>query len=134
MKYLWTVLILACILLPLFYLLYYFGILVTRATASWFRADLSLPTRWEGHTLGTTGLIRRNFVVFKQYHQLSVETETDAGAIECEVTGQDGSLLSPVSGTYGRDASSLIDVSRCRRCAVTLRMKQFSGRFRIALQ
>lgn len=134
MKYLWRALIIACILLPLIYALNYFGILVTRVTASWFRADLSLPTRWEGRTLGTTGLIRRNFFVFKQYQQLSVETETDSGAVECEVRGPDSSLLSPVSGTYGRNASLLIDVSRYRRCAVTLKMERFSGRFRITLQ
>ena len=133
-KYLWTVLVIACILLPLLYVLYYFGILVTRATASWLRTDLSLPTRWEGRTLGTTGFMRRNFVVFRQYQQLSIETETDSGAIQCEARGPDGALLSPVSGAYGRDASYLIDVSQYRRCAVTLKMDQFNGRFRITLQ
>ena len=134
MKYLWTVLVLACVLVPLIYALYYFGILVTRATASWFRADLSLPTRWEGNTLGTTGLMRRNFAVFQQYQQLSIETETNSGAIDCEVKGPDGALLSPASGSYGRDVSFLIDVSRYRRCSVTLKMEQFCGRFRITLQ
>lgn len=133
-KYLWTVLVMACILLPLIYALYYFGILVTRATASWLHADLSLPTRWEGSTLGTTGLMRRNFAVFRQYRQLSIETETNSGVIECEVRGPDGSLLSPASGFFGRDASCLIDVSQYRRCAVTLKMEQFNGRYRITLQ
>ena len=134
MKYLWTVLVIACILLPLVYALYYFGILVTRATASWLRADLSLPTRWEGSTLGTTGFMRRNFAVFKQYKQLSIETATNSGAIECEVRGPDGSLLSPVSGSFGRDTSCLIDVSQYRHCAVTLKMEQFAGHFRVTLQ
>lgn len=134
MKYLWKILIIACILLPLMYVLNYFGILVTKATASWFHAGLSLPTRWEGRTLGTSGFIRRNFVVFKQYHQLSVETETNSGMIECEVRGPDGSRLSPVSGSYGRNASFLIDVSQYKRCAVMLKMEQFNGHFRITLQ
>ena len=134
MKYLWTVLVIACILLPLIYALYYFGILVTRATASWFRADLSLPARWEGSTVGTTGLMRRNFAVFRRYRQLSIETETNSGTIECEVRGPDGSILPLVSGSYGRDASFLIDVSQHRRCTVTLKMKQFNGRYRITLQ
>ena len=133
-KPLWTVLTTACVLLPLVYVLYYFGILVTQATASWFRADISLPTRWEGRTLGTTGLMRRNFSVFRRYQQLSIETETNSGAIECEVRGPDGSLLSPASGSYGRDASFLIDVSQYRRCAVTLKMRQFDGHFRVTLQ
>lgn len=133
-KYLWTFLIVACILPPLFYALYYFGFLVTRATVSRIRADLSLPTRWEGSTLGTTGMMRRNFVVFKQYQQLSIETETNSGAIECEVRGPDGSFLSPASGSYGRGASFLVDVSQYRRCAVTLKMEQFAGHFRITLQ
>ena len=133
-KCLWTVLILACVLPPLFYALYYFGFLVTRATASWFRADLSLPARWEGSTLGTTGLMRRNFAVFRRYQQLSIETETNSGSIECEVRAPDGSILPPVSGSYGRNASFLIDVSQYRRCAVTLKMEQFSGRYRITLQ
>ena len=134
MKYLWTFLIIACILLPLLYVLYYFGILVTRATASLFHAGLSLPTRWEGRTLGTSGLMRRNFAVFKRHQHLSIETETDSGSIECEVRGPDGSLLSPASGSFGRDASYLIDVNQYRRCAVTLKMDQFNGRFRITLQ
>ena len=134
MKYLWTVLVIACILLPLIYGLYYFGILVTRVTASWLRADLSLPTRWEGSTLGTTGLMRRNFAVFRQYRQLSIETEANSGSIECAVRGPDGSLLSPVSGSFGRDTSCLIDVSQYRRCTVTLKMEQFNGRFCITLQ
>ena len=134
MKYLWTVLVIACGLLPLLYALNYFGILVTKAAASWFHAGLSLPTRWEGRTLGTTGLMRRNFAVFRQYKQLSIETETDSGAIECEVRGPDGSLLPPVSGSYGRDASFFIDVSQYNRCAVTLKMERFDGRFRVTLQ
>ena len=134
MKYLWAALTIACILLPLFYVLNYFGILVTRATASWLRAELSLPTRWEGSTLGTTGFLRRNFAVFQRYQHLSIETETSSGSIECEVKGADGSLLPPVSGSYGRDASFLIDVGRHRRCAVTLKMEQFAGHFRITLQ
>ena len=133
-KPLWTFLILACVLLPLFYFLYYFGILVTRATASWFRAELSLPTRWEGSTLGTTGFMRRNFAVFRRCQYLFIETETSSGSIECEVKGSDGSILSPVSGSYGRDASFRIDVSQYRRFAVTLKMKQFNGRFRVTLQ
>ena len=134
MKYLWTFLIIACVLPPLFYALYYFGFLVTRATASWLRADLSLPARWEGSTLGTTGLMRRNFAVFRRYQYLSIETETDSGSIECEVMGPDGSLLSPASGSYGRDASFLIDVSQFRRCSVTLKLEQFNGRYRVTLQ
>lgn len=134
MKYLWTVPVIACVLLPSIYALYYYGILVTRATASMFRAELSLPARWEGSALGTTGLMRRNFVVFQRRRHLLVETETNSGSIECEIRGPDGSLLSPVSGSYGRDASFLIDVSRFRRCAVTLKMQQFGGRFRITLQ
>ena len=133
-KYLWAVLIAACVLLPLIYALYYFGILITRVTASWFHGDVSLPTRWEGSILGTTGFMRRNFAVFQRYQHLSVETETSSGAIECEVKGPDGSLLSPVSGSYGRDASFLIDVSQYRRCTVTIKMEQFNGRYRITLQ
>ena len=133
-RYFWTVLVIACILFPLIYVLNYFGILVTRATASWLRTDISLPTRWEGSTLGTTGLMRRNFAVLQRYRQLSIETETSSGAIEFEVRGPDGSLLSPASGSYGRDAAFLVDVSRYRRCAVTLKMEQFAGHFRITLQ
>lgn len=133
-KYFWIILVIACVLLPLVYVLYYFGIFVTSATASWFHGDVSLPTRWEGSILGTTGFMRRNFAVFRRYQYLSIETETISGSIECEVRGPDGSLLSPVSGSYGRDASFLIDVSQYRRCAVTLKMEQFAGHFRITLQ
>ena len=134
MRYLWTVLIIACVLPPLLYALYYFGILVTRATASMFRAELSFPARWEGRTVGTTGFMRRNFAVFQRYQHISIETETDSGTIECEVREPDGSLLPPASGSYGRDASFLIDVSQYRRCTVTLKMEQFNGRYRITLQ
>lgn len=130
----WKLLILACVLTPLIYALYYFGFLITRAGVSWFRADLSLPTRWEGSTGGTTGFMRRNFAVFRKYRKLSIKTETNSGAIECEVRGPDGSPLSPASGFYGRDASFLIDVSAYKRCTVTLRMEQFHGRFCITLQ
>ena len=130
----WKLLIIACILLPLFYALYYFGIMTTRAGASWLHTGISLPPRWEGCSAGTTGFMRRNFVIFKKYRKLSIETETNSGAIECEVRGADGSPLSPASGSYGRDASFLIDVSPCKRCMVTLKMTQFHGRFRITLQ
>ena len=128
-----TAIVLLC-LIPLFYVLYYFGILVTRATASWFRADLSLPTRWEGKSAGTTGLMRRNFAVFRKYSALAVEYETSSGSIQVEVKAPDGSVLSPASGVYGQEGSILIDVSQLRRCAVTLRMERFQGSFRIALQ
>lgn len=63
----WKLLIIACILVPSVYALYYFGFLVTRVTASWFRADLSPPARWEGQHAGTSGFIRRNFATFKKY-------------------------------------------------------------------
>lgn len=125
---------LAVILVPLFYALYYFGILVTRAGASWFRADISLPARWEGKHAGSSGFMRRNFVVFKRYSTLFVEAETASGALNFEVKAPDGSLLSPASGAYGRDVRVLFDVGQFRRCSVTLQMKQFHGHFRITLQ
>ena len=78
--------------------------------------------------------MRRNFVVFKKYRALAVEYETTSGSIQVEVCGLDGSTLSPASGSYGQDGSIRIDVSRLKRCSVTLRMEQFIGSFRIALQ
>ena len=134
MDHFWKLLIIACILLPLVYALYYFGIIGTRVTASWFHSEISLPTRWEGSSAGTSGYMRRRFAKFRKYQQLSIETETSLGAIECEVNGSDGSALPPVSASYGQDVSSLVDVSQYKHCTVTLRMKQFHGRFRITLQ
>lgn len=134
MEIFWKLLLLACILLPVCYTLYYFGILGTRVTASWFLAGISLPTRWEGSTAGTSGFIRRRFAVFRKYRQLSVETETNSGAIECEVKGPDGSILTPVSGAYSLDAAYLLDISQYKYGTVTLRMKRFNGRFCITLQ
>ena len=128
-----TAIVILC-LIPLFYALYYFGIMVTRVTASWFLTHLSLPTRWEGESAGTTGLIRRNFAVFRKYSTLAVEYETNSGSIQVEVRAPDGSILSPASGVYGRDGSILIDVSQLKRCSVMLRMERFKGNFRIALQ
>ena len=116
----------ACILVPIIYGLYYFGFLVTRAGASWLRTDVSLSTRWEGKTLGTTG--------FRSYSVLAVEVETDSGTLEFEVKAPDGSTLSPASGVYGRDARILFDVGPYKRCAVMLNMAQFSGHYRITLQ
>lgn len=130
----WNLLVIICILVPVIYALYYFGFLVTRAGASWFRADISLPIRWEGKTAGTTGFQRRNFAVFRGYSVLAVEVETDSGALEFEVKTPDGSILSPASGVYGRDARVLFDVGQYRHCAVMLNMVQFSGHFRITLQ
>lgn len=80
------------------------------------------------------GFMRRNFVIFKQFSALAVEIETAFGALEFEVKAPDGTLLSPASIFYGRDASVRIDVSQLRRCTVTLRMDHFSGTFHIALQ
>ena len=134
MRYFWTFLIIAWALIPLLYALYYLGFMVTRATASSFRADLSLPTRWDGHTTGTSGFMRRNFAIFKKYSALSVEVEINSGLLNFEVRAPDGSILSPATGSCGRNASVLIDVSRLRRCSVTLRMDHFNGKFRIALQ
>lgn len=128
-----TAIVLLC-MIPLFYALYYFGILVSRVTASWFLASLSLPTRWEGKSAGTSGLMRRNFAVFQKYSALAVEYETTSGSILAEVRGPDGAVLSPVSGVYGRDTSVLIDVGGLKRCSVTLKMEHFKGQFHIALQ
>jgi len=134
MKYLWIFLFFACIPVPLLYTLYYFGILIIKATATWFSAGLSLPTCWEGYSTETSGFMRRNFAVFKKYHTLTIEVETNSGTLDCVVKGPDGSILSPASGSYGRDASVFIDVSRLKRCFVTLQMNHFNGKFRIALQ
>lgn len=128
------VLILAVILIPLCYALYYFGFFVPRAGFSIFRASCSLPTRWEGKFLDTSGCMCRNFVVFKKHSKLAIAFETASGTIEFEVNGPDGSSLSPASGVWGRDAFVLIDVSRLKRCSVSLRMDRFCGNFQITLQ
>lgn len=121
-------------LIPLFFVLYHLGFLITRVTASWFHAYLSLPTRWEGKSAGMTGLMRRNFVIFKKYRSLAIEIETNSGSLDFEVRALDGSTLPPVSGIYGRDTSVLIDVGGLKRCSVTLKMEHFNGQFHIALQ
>lgn len=112
----------------------YFGIAVTRIGFGWLIADFSFPSRWEGKLQGSSGLMRRNFVVFKKYSRLSIEIETASGSIDFEVKGSDGSPLPPSSGSYGRDADISIDVSAFKRCSVTLSMNQFNGRFCITLQ
>ena len=127
-------LILTFIFVPLVLILYYFGFGVTRAGVFILNASYSLPTRWEGKLSDASGYLRRNFVVFQKYSTLSVEAETASGALDIQVKAPDGSVLSPVSGAYGRDAGLLFDVSRLRRCSVALYMDHFSGNFRIALQ
>lgn len=128
-------LIITAILVPLCYLLYYFGIgFTSKACIGVFRAELSLPARWEGKFQDTTGCMRRSFVVFKKYQSLVIEIETHSGALDVEVKGPDGSILSPASGVYGQNASFLIDVRRFKRCSTTLQMDHFSGQFHIALQ
>lgn len=127
-------LMLAAIFIPLTIILYYCGFGVTKAGVFILNASYSLPTRWEGKMSNAAGFMRRNFVIFKQFSALAVEIETAFGALEFEVKAPDGTLLSPASGFYGRDASVRIDVSQLRRCTVTLRMDHFSGTFHIALQ
>lgn len=128
------VLILAVIFVLLVLILYYFGFGVTKAGVFILNASYSLPARWEGRLSDASGYMRRNFVVFKRYSTLCVEGETASGVLDFEVKGPDGSVLSPASGSYGRDASLLFDVGRFKRCTVALRMDHFSGQFRIALQ
>ncbi|MCI8697731.1 MAG: hypothetical protein HFF29_01290 [Oscillospiraceae bacterium] len=129
-----TALIVAVIVIPLAWVLYYLGFAVTKAGVFLFIASRSLPTRWEGRTSDASGYMRRNFVVSKRYSALCVEIETSSGSMGFEIEAPDGSRLSPASGAYGRDRSILIDVSRLKRCSVTLRMDHFSGTFHIALQ
>lgn len=131
-----TALIVAVIVISLVWILYYLGFFVTKAGIFIFIASRSLPTRWEGRTSDASGYMRRNFVVSKRYSALCVEIETASGSMGFEVKAPDGShlSLSPASGAYGRDRSILIDVSRLKRCSVTLRMDHFSGTFHIALQ
>lgn len=124
----------AAVLILLGYLLYYFGFFTVHGTIALFRAERSLPTRWQGKYTDTSGSLRRNFVVFKKYSTLSVEVETTSGTLSAEVKAPDGSILSPASGDYGRDASFVIDVKRLKRCSATLQMDHFSGQFHIALQ
>lgn len=129
-----AVLILLLITIPPLCILYYFGIATTRTACGLFIGGFSSPAHWDGKLLGASGLMRRNFVIFKQYSALAIQTETNSGTLEFEVTGPDGSILSPASRAYGRDASALIDVSSLKRCSVTLRMYQFNGAFHIMLQ
>lgn len=130
----YAILILLLILIPLIGALHYFGIAVTRVCFGWFTVSFSLPTRWEGKFQGTSGFFRRNFMVFRKYSALTVKIDTYSGTLDFEAKAPDGSMLSPASGVYGRDASILIDVSHLKRCSVALRMDHFSGQFRIALQ
>lgn len=130
-----TVLAAAVILIPLSYLLYYFGIgFTSKACFAVFHADCSLPTHWKGTFLDASGYMRRNFLIFKKFSKLAIEIESTSGTMGFEVKDPDGSILSPLSGTYGRNASVLLDVSRFKRCSVTLRMDHFNGNFHIALQ
>ena len=129
-----TALIVAVIVIPLVWVLYYLGFAVTKAGFFLFIASRSLPTRWEGRTSDASGYMRRNNVESKRNSALSGENQTASGSMANEVEAPDGSRLSPASGTYGRDRSILIDVSRLKRCSVTLRMDHFSGAFHIALQ
>ena len=127
--------VIAVILVLLGCLLYYFGIgFTSRACVSVFRANYSVPTRWEGKFLDTTGYVRRNFVIFKKYSKLLVEVETTSGTLDFKAKGPDGSILSPSSGVYGWNTSVLIDVSQIKRCSVMLKMDHFNGNFHIALQ
>lgn len=134
MGILWKLLIIPCILVLVIYALYYFGILVIRTGASWFRADISLPTRWEGKSAGTTGFQQRNFVFFRSCSALSIDIETVSGTLEFEVKAPDGSPLSPASGVFGRDVRVLFDIEPYNRCTVALKMLQFNGHFRVTLQ
>lgn len=134
MRYLWTFLIVTCILAPLFYALNYFGFIVTKAGITCFGASCSLPIRWDGKFAGMSGFMRRNFVVFRKYSTLAIEVDTDSGTLHFEVKAPDGSILSPAPGTYGQDASVCIDVSQFRRCSIALRMEHFKGKFCIVLQ
>lgn len=129
-----TFLIAAVVLIPVFYALWYFGIAVTRAGFSWFHAGYSLPARWEGTLSDASGLMGRNFVVFRKYSALSIEIETNSGAMQFQVKTSDGRVLSPASGSYGADARVLFDLSAVRRCRVQLQAAGFSGAFRITLQ
>lgn len=134
MRFLWTFLAVACVLIPLFYSLYYFGFAVTQAGIKCFGATYSLPLHWEGKIAGMSGFMRRNFVILKKCNSLVIEIETNSGSLDFEVNAPDGFALSPASGTYGRDASVFIDVSELKRCSVTLRMNHFNGMFRVVLQ
>lgn len=134
MRFFWTFLAVACGLIPLFYSLYYFGFAVTQAGIKCFGATYSLPLHWKGKITEMSGFMRRNFVIFKKYNTLVIEIETYSGSLDFEVKAPDGFILSPASGTYGRNASVLIDVSEFKRCSVTLSMSHFNGIFRVALQ
>lgn len=122
------------LILLLVYVLYYVGIAVTRVGFGWFQADVRLPSRWTGTFNDSSGILRRNFVVFRRFRQLRVEVETVSGTLTFEIQAPDGSPLSPTSGVYGRDASLLFDLSGLRRCSVTLRMERFHGTFCVQLQ
>ena len=88
-----TALIVAVIVIPLVWVLYYLGFAVTKAGFFLFIASRSLPTRWEGRTSDASGCMRRNFVVSKRYSALCVEIETASGAMGFEVKAPDGSRL-----------------------------------------
>lgn len=133
MKPLKLLLALAVILIPLFYALNYFGLLVVKAGVSLFGAHYSLPTRWEGKYSGTTGFMRRNFVVFRNYSALTIEAETITGALQFEVNTPDGTPLFSDSGSYTQNRSVPIDVGQFKHCSVTVRMERFNGQFRVAL-
>lgn len=124
----------AAILILVSYLLYYFGFFTTHATIALFRAELSLPTRWQGNYTDTSGSLRRNFVIFKKYSALSVEVKTTSGALNVEVKAPDGSILPPVSGAYETNSPVFFDISRFKRCSVLLQMDHFHGQFHITLQ
>lgn len=73
MEILKITLMLAVILVSLFYILNYFGFLVIKSGICLFSAHYSFPTRWEGKYSEMSGFLRRNFVVFKNYSVLSIE-------------------------------------------------------------
>ena len=119
------------LLLPLPFLLYHFGLAVSKSALIAVGRLWSLPSSWKGSLHLFTGSMSRNFVVFKKHRCLTVQLKGTAGTLSIEIREQSGSLLHSWEGSGPH--SQQIDISGLNRLHCRLQGHNFQGSIAITL-
>lgn len=117
------------LLLPLFWLLNYFGLAVRKTVLFGAGNFFPFPTSWRGSFHILTGTLARNFRVFSGYDRLSVVVEGISGTLEVEIS--DGEVL---FSRQGRIFSGEIPLAGHKRLRCRVRGEEFRGKVRIEMK
>lgn len=131
MEALKAALLLVAVLVPLFLILNYFGLLVVRS-GTFFGGAAGSLTSFRGQYRSLCGYVSKNFWIASKYNTMSIQVEPVSGSADVEIRDAKGLVLYAWKACLPLERE--INCRELRRCKVRIASRDFAGKFLISLQ